>query len=283
MISRLLPIDKRIRERVDQIELPFSRHGIDPFGIDKRELARFYTAVDFLYNRYFKMEVFGIDHIPSSRAMLVGNHSGGVALDGVMVIASLFFERNPPRLVQAMTDKFLARIPFSAEFTARIGQITGIPEHAKRFLEAERLLAVFPEGHRGTAKLAKDADTLTRFGTGFMRMALASNAPIVPTAFVGGGEAFPTFTNLEGLGKLLGLPYIPVTKYLLPIPRPTSLQLIYGEPMYFEGNGREDDQTIQDYVDQVKARIAGLIKEGRNLREGKIDAHQINFAPTGEF
>ena len=45
---------------------------------------------------------------------------------------------------------------------ARTGQFTGNPDQAKRLLDAERLILVFPEGARGTAKLAKDADTLVK-------------------------------------------------------------------------------------------------------------------------
>ena len=39
-----------------------------------------------------------------------------------------------------------------------------------------------------TPKLAKDADSLVDIGTGFMRLALETKTPIVPFAFVGGGE-----------------------------------------------------------------------------------------------
>ena len=58
----------------------------------------------------------------------------------------------------------------------------GLPEHAVRLLEDDRLLLVFPEGARGTAKLFKDRNSLVRFGTGFMRLALQTGTPIVPTA-----------------------------------------------------------------------------------------------------
>lgn len=278
MLTSLLPMDPAVRRRVDLLELPFNRHGIDPYGIEKNELARFLTLLGFFYQKYFSVEVYGDHHVPEhGRAMLVGNHSGGVAIDAMMVIAANFFDASQPRLVQSMADKFLAKVPFSAEFTARIGQFTGLPEHAKRLLEDDRLLAVFPEGHRGTAKLASEADTLVKFGTGFMRQALTTKSPIVPFAFIGGGDAYPTFMNLYRPAKLIGMPYIPVTKYLLPVPKPTRLQILYSEPMHFDGNGREDDATIATYVAEVRERIAGLIKEGRALREGQIHAGDLEF------
>ena len=90
--------------------------------------------------------------------MLVGNHSGGVAIDGAMVLASMFFEMDPPRLAQGMAEKFINRAAVRRRsWTSRTGQFTGLPEHAERLLEDERLLMVFPEGARGTAKLYRRA------------------------------------------------------------------------------------------------------------------------------
>ena len=129
---------------------------------------------------------------------------------------------------------------------------------------------MFPEGARGTAKLAKDADTLVRFGTGFMRLALKTQSPIVPFGFVGGGEALPTVANLKRLGRLLGVPYIPIPRYMLMLPRPTSLQVLYGGPMYFEGSGNEIDSVIEDMVAEVRTKIASLVSQGRELREGRL-------------
>ena len=115
--------------------------------------------------------------------MLVGNHSGGVAIDGAMVLASMFFDMDPPRLAQGMAEKFINKVPFASEWANRTGQFTGLPENAVRLLEDERLLVVFPEGARGTAKLYKERYSLVDFGTGFMRLALKTKTPIIPFAF----------------------------------------------------------------------------------------------------
>lgn len=85
----------------------------------------------------------------------------------------------------------------------------------------------------------------------------------MPFAFLGGGDAIPTVTNLYKAGKLLGLPYLPVTPWLLPLPLPVSLSVHYGEPVRLEGTGGEDDDTIQRHVAEVKERIAQLIERGR--------------------
>jgi 1-acyl-sn-glycerol-3-phosphate acyltransferase len=265
-----LPTNPAVAERVARIELPWNTHRTDPYGIDQGELAQLFTLLGFFYRRYFEVKVYGAHHIPpKGRAMLVGNHSGGWALDATMVIASAFFELDPPRLAQGMAEKFIQRMPFLAWFTSRIGQFTGLPENAVRLLEDERLLMVFPEGARGTAKLYKDRDSLVGFGTGFVRLALRTRTPIVPFAFVGGGEAVPTIANLYKLGHIFGVPYVPVTPWGVAVPLPVTLQLLYGAPIMLEGDPDDTDDVIIRHVERIKRRITDLIAQARQVRDGK--------------
>ena len=222
------------------------------------------SAAALLYRRYFRVRAHGIKNVPPrGRAMLVGNHSGGIAIDGAMVLTSMLLEMDPPRLAQGMVEKFINTVPFASMYAARTGQFTGLPEHAIRLLEDERLLMVFPEGARGTAKLFSERHSLVDFGTGFVRLALKTRTPIIPFGFIGGGDAVPTVFNAYGLGRLVGAPYVPITPYLLPSPLPVPLSVHYGAPLRFEGNGSEDDEVIARYVEQVKYSIGSLIEEGR--------------------
>jgi 1-acyl-sn-glycerol-3-phosphate acyltransferase len=265
-----LPTSPEVEARLARLELPFNQDGLDPYGIDRRRLGFMFTSFGLFYKHYFRCRAFGVENIPKrGRAMLVGNHSGGVAFDGMMVIASCFFECDPPRLAQGMVEKFLNRLPFASEWSSKTGQFTGLPEHAVRLLNEDRLLMVFPEGARGTAKLFVERYNLVRFGTGFMRLAMATKTPIVPFGFLGGGEAMPTVANLEKIGRMIGAPYIPVTPYLLPIPLPARMEVHYGEPIAPAGTGDEDDQAILEKVNAVKKSILQLIERGRKGYEAR--------------
>ena len=265
-----LPVDPEVRERLERLEIPFNAYGVDPYGISKQYLGPSFSALKVLFRHYFSVESHGIESVPAhGRVMLVGNHSGGVALDGAMVHASQFLEMNPPRLAQGMAEKFLNKVPFASQITNRCGHLTGLPEHAERLLADERMLMVFPEGARGTAKLYRDRYSLVQFGTGFVRLAMKMKTPIVPFAFLGGGEAVPTISNAVSLGKLLGVPYIPVTPWLFAIPIPVKLEVYYSAPMTFEGTGSEEDEVVLQHVEKVKERIAGLIDVGRRRRRGE--------------
>jgi 1-acyl-sn-glycerol-3-phosphate acyltransferase len=260
-------VPESIASLVDKLELPFNELGVDPYGISKQHIARAARWLAFFYRSYFRVKAVGVENIPKrGRAMLVGNHSGGYAIDGAMVLTSLLLEMSPPRLGQGMAEKFLNAAPIASLWTSRTGQFTGLPEHAERLLNDERLLMVFPEGARGTAKLYRERYSLVDFGTGFMRLALKTKTPIVPFGFIGGGEAVPTVKNSKTLGRLLGVPYVPMTPYGLALPLPVHCQVHYGAPMVFEGSGNEDDATIASHVGQVKASVAALIDHGRAAR-----------------
>lgn len=260
-----LLVDPSIERRVDRLEIPFGPLGVDPYGVEKVAIGRMMTALQLLYRSYFRVKATGVEHVPPrGRAMLIGNHSGGVAIDAAMVIGACFFEMEPPRLAQGMVEKFIEHVPIASVMASRCGQFTGLPEHAVRLLKDERLLMVFPEGARGTAKLFHERDSLVDFGTGFMRLALQTNTPIIPFGVVGAGDALPTVYNAYSLGKLFGVPYVPFTPWLLPVPVPVQMGIHFGEPIACEGTGREDDELVKNKVEEVKERIASLIAWGRS-------------------
>jgi len=262
-----------VTERLERLDLSFGPYGYDRFGLCKRHIGAFYTMLEPLYRRYFRVESSGLEHIPSEgRGMLIGNHSGGIPVDAAMVFSSLFFDHDPPRHPHGMVEKFAQNLPFLSSIFSRLGQLSGLPEHAEQILEDERLLLVFPEGVRGTGKLYRDRYQLARFGTGFVRIALQTRSPIIPFAFVGGEEAMPVIYHAPLLAQLLNVPYVPIPKHILPVPKPVLCQLVYGEPIVFEGTGREPDEVIQGYVELVKERIALLIEQGRARREERVEA-----------
>lgn len=247
--------------RVDRLRLPFNAGGYDPFGVSRDTLRSSMRWLGWLYRHYFRVGCQGLEHLPrTGRAMLVGNHSGGYAIDAGMVIAACFLELDPPRLAHGMADRFLSRIPFASRIASQSGQLTGSAEQARRLLGDDRLLLVFPEGAQGTAKLFRDRYTLRRFTTGFARLALEMRAPVIPFAFFGGGEAVPTVANLEWLGKLFGLPYLPVTPYLLPLPLPVRAQIHFGAPLHLEGTGSEQRDAIELQVQRVRDAIDRLLQ-----------------------
>ncbi|MEM8609024.1 MAG: lysophospholipid acyltransferase family protein [Myxococcota bacterium] len=259
--------DEQVRLNVDRLPIRFDEYGFDRFGLSKKTLVRAYSPMAYFYRHYLKVTAFGMENVPASgRALVIANHSGGIGADAAMILTSLILNDEAPRLGQGMAEYFLTRSPFTSQAMTRLGHLTGLPEHGVQLLEDERLVLVFPEGARGAGKLYKDRYKLVRFGTGFMRLALQTGAPIIPCAFIGGEEAFPQLYHIKWLAKLVNGPFVPVAPQLVLFPLPVACQVYYGPPMYFEGDGSEPDHVIRSHVEEVREAMTRLISAGLDAR-----------------
>lgn len=263
MVGELLGDD--INGAIDRIEIEENEVGVDPFGFD-RETGRVVLAFAALLHRvYFRSVVRGVENIPSGRALIVANHSGQLPLDGMMIAAAMLLDAEKPRLPRAMVERWTVELPFISALFPRVGQVLGSPENARRLLEREESLIVFPEGARGISKTYRERYKLTEFGLGFMRLALATNTPIVPVSVVGAEEQYISVANAPWLARALGMPAFPIIPQLflgMLLPLPVKYRLRFGRPIHFDGDPDADDRVIEEKVMMVRRRIeAQLAKD----------------------
>jgi 1-acyl-sn-glycerol-3-phosphate acyltransferase len=263
-------VDDEIRDRVGRLgDLRANPYGYDRWGASPADAARSLVVLRWLYRSYFRAESSGIDNVPGGRVLLVGNHSGQLAYDGMMVCAAMMLDAEPPRFVRAMIERFFAHVAYVNTLMTRTGQLTGVPANCERLLvEEDAAVLVFPEGERGGGRVWKDRYKVMGFGQGFVRLAMRTSTPIVPFGFVGGEEMCPSFSRMKPVARLLGVPYVPLTPTLLPVPLPARVHVAFGEPMRFEGSGEEDDDVVLPAVSQVEEAVASLLDRGLRLRGG---------------
>ncbi len=256
--------DERVRRVAEQ------RDHVDPFGFDVEWTKWALLAVSVLYRHYFRVEVEGVGNVPQGRVLLIANHSGQVPIDGAVIAASLFYDADPPRAVRSMVEKWSQTLPFVSVFFTRCGQVVGVPENARRLLEMDEALLVFPEGTKGISKPFSERYKLKEFGLGFMRLALETQTPIVPIAVIGAEEQYINLGNIRTLAKALGMPVFPVVpQFLIPgaqMPLPTRYRVYFGDPLRFEGDPDDEDAVIQAKVDIVRATIQSMIIRGLKER-----------------
>jgi 1-acyl-sn-glycerol-3-phosphate acyltransferase len=257
--------------RLDAISTAVGDGGIDPFGMDPAALRSAAVAAAFMYKIYFRCQTRGVDNVPPGPVILVANHAGQLPIDGVMITSAMLLEGERPRLARSLVDYWVPTLPFVSVFFSRVGVALGTPENAQRLLSRGEALLTFPEGMAGITKTVDQAYQLQRFGLGFMRLALAAGAPIVPVAVVGSEEQYPTLYNLKGVGALLGLPALPIWAQMpLPLlgllPLPVRYRLDFGEPMRFEGDPDDEDAVIEELVDRVRAKLKAMIADSRHQR-----------------
>jgi 1-acyl-sn-glycerol-3-phosphate acyltransferase len=251
---------------------------VDDFGFDPIYDDKARSVLEFLYTRWFRVETSGIEHVPErGRCLLVANHSGTLPLDGAMIKTAVKLEHPAPRDVRWLTEDFVYHFPYVGSIMNRLGAVRACQENAERLLANEHLVAVFPEGVKGTGKLFAERYRLQRFGRGgFIKLCLRTGTPIVPVAVVGAEETNPLLFRVEYLSKALGLPYVPVTPTfpalgpLGLLPAPTKWRIHFGEPIEFRGHGpdaADDDLLVGKLAERVRATIQGMLDRAVGARK----------------
>ncbi len=261
-------LDPVFRAKLKALPTRQNEYGYDPFGFHRDEAKLAALVIQFLYRHYFRVEAHGIESVPSGRVLLVSNHSGQLPFDAVGIGGALLFERETPRVVRAMVERYVQTVPFASYLFARWGQTPGPPENCRRLLEDEEAILVFPEGAKGISKSFTQRYQLQDFGIGFMRLALETRTPIVPIAVIGAEEQAPA-VNLRPLAKLLSAPAFPLVPLppFLPVPYPTKYRIYFGEPVLFDGDADDEDEVLADKVKHVRNEIQSMIRIG--LKERK--------------
>ena len=129
---------------------------------------------------------------------------------------------------------------------------------------------MFPEGARGISKPFSKRYQLAEFGKGFMRLALETQAPIVPVAVIGAEEQAPggqPQAAREACSRCPRSRSCPIRRSSRSCPLPVKYRLYFGEPMTFTGDPDDDDEVLDDKVKAVKNRIQSMIHVGLRERE----------------
>ena len=178
------------RERAETHDVP----PADPFGLDPELRQRVLPAVRFLHDRYWRVDVAGIQHVPArGPVLLVANHSGAVPFDGAMIGVLVPLVTVPVTVTsQPVESEALccACTFLTAAVTLPAGQTTWVVGGAA--------------GSGGTAKS----------GTAVLTV---SSGPVAPGAAAGGGP------GAVGLGG-----GVPVTSVRAPVVAVVLVVAIYG-------------------------------------------------------
>ncbi len=242
-------------------------YEIDDFGFDPEFTADVWLPMlRPLYQRWFRVEVRGIEHIPAdSGALVVANHSGSLPIDGLMTQVAIHDEHPARRFVRSLGADLVFQSPVVGQLARKSGVTLAANPDAERLLRSGEVALVFPEGFKGIGKPFGERYRLQRFGRGgFVTSALRTGVPIVPCSIVGAEEIFPMIANLGGLARLLGFPYFPITPTfpllgpLGMIPLPSKWIIEFGEPIETTSYGpaaAEDPTVVLDLSDQVRETI----------------------------
>ncbi len=236
----------------------FGGLDLDVYGKDQ-ELSRALSPLaDFLYSKYWRVTVQGIERLPRGPCLIVANHSGALPIDGPMLHTAIRRERPDLEEPRWLVEDQVFYAPFVGTLLNRLGAIRASPENAQRLLDEGRPVIVFPEGIHGIGKPFQQRYQLKRFGRGgFVKLAIRMGVPIIPAAVIGAEESLPLLAKLPG--RWLGLPYVPVTP-LGPLPLPARWTIRFDEPFRPSAARGEDDlPEIARFTERTRESIQAML------------------------
>lgn len=270
---------------MDELRARFNSFGmtersaiVDEFGMDEFTLKRARLLLDFLMDRYFRVDVEGAGSLPANQPyLLVANRSGLLPYDGLMIAHAVERARPGSSRARFLVADWLITLPFAQSFLARLGGVRACRENADRLLRSGHSVIAFPEGVHGAAKVFRERYQLKRFGRGgVVRAALERKVPLVPVGVVGAEEAHPLLFKARLLGRAIGLPFLPVTPTfpflgaLGLLPLPTKWVITIGDPIeldYDDPDAADDELRVSRLTAELRSKIQELVDQGLTARE----------------
>ena len=165
-------------------------------------------AYRFLTQLYFRPKVRGLEHIPAEGpVLLVGNHSGGTLIADTFAFAYAFYTHfGPERRFHQLAHDLAVGMPGISVLIRRYGTVSASHENAGRALEAGAAVLVYPGGDYESYRPSWHSDQVEFGGrSGFIRLALAHDVPIVPVVAIGGQETALFLTRGQRAARALQL------------------------------------------------------------------------------
>jgi 1-acyl-sn-glycerol-3-phosphate acyltransferase len=207
--------------------------------------------------------VSGLETLPADgRFLLVGNHTAFIG--GEVLLVPHFVRRALGVRVRPLADRrFATRPGFGHDVMSAYGGVVGDPATARELMRHNETILVFPGGGREIAKFKGEEYHLNWRGrSGFARIAVENDYPIVPVGLVGGDDVYKSLVTRDSrLGRLsqaistrmtgeadMAMPPLRGVGPTL-IPRPQRMYLGFGEPIE---TTKPEDVTTEDWVASVR-------------------------------
>lgn len=259
-------------------------YEVDEFGYDPHFAdGVFLPALRPLFEKWFRVEVRGVENIPADGgALVVANHAGVVPIDALMTSVAVHDHHPRHRALRMLAADLAFEMPVVGNIARKAGHTLACHPDAERLLRSGEVAAVFPEGFKGIGKPFSERYKLQRFGRGgFVSAAMRAGVPIVPCSIVGSEEIYPKIGDIAPLARLLNMPYFPVTPlfpHLGPlglVPLPSKWFIEFGTPIptdTYDATEADDPMVLFEVTDHVREIIQQtlyrLLAQRRNIFMG---------------
>jgi 1-acyl-sn-glycerol-3-phosphate acyltransferase len=271
-----------VRRLVGSLVPRFREGNLDDRDTDAmRELL---PGMWLLASAWFRPDIRGLERVPrQGPVLIVGNHTGGANSPEVL-ISQLAFSAyfGVERLHYQLAHRMLLNSPVGS-VVRRFGTLEADPANAEAALDAGAMVTVFPGGDYEVFRPSWESAKVDFGGrTGFLRLALRKNVPIVPMVTLGGQETAlflsrgERLARLTGASRLMRLKTIPVVvgfpfglsvggfPPFLPLPAKVTMELL--EPIDLHARHGADpdvEEIYHDLMGTMQKSLTALQRERR--------------------
>lgn len=219
-----------------------------------------------LMKTYFRVQVEGTENLPRrGRALITPNHSGVSGFDAMVLQHEII--RASGRYPRVLTHHLWFLTKTTSIPAQKLGFIDATTANGIKALKKNQIVMLFPEGEYGNFKPSSRAYQLQEFKRGFIRMALATNSPIIPTLILGAEETHVNLSTLK-LTKFLRGVVLPLPLNIIPLP--SKWKIIFLEPILlpYKKDAANDRELVRELADDLQEKM----QERLNLELSKRDS-----------
>lgn len=244
---------------------------------DPQAIERLMELIEPFTKIWFRPEVRGLQRVPTSGSLLVGNHNGGMLSADTFVFGiELAKARGIEALPYGLAHEVALMAPGVQHILVPLGAVRACHTNALRLFERGSNVLVYPGGDLEAMRAYSDRNRII-FGErrGYIKLALKAGVPITPIVAHGAHGTSLVLHDGKSLAKwlpiarLLRLKVWPLT-FSLPwgfvlgitppyFPLPTKITMEVLEPMTFERTG-EEAANDADYVEACHLRVVGAMQ-----------------------
>lgn len=218
-----------------------------------------------MMGKYFRIEIEGLENLPKDGSgLIIPNHSGYAGFDAAMLLHEV--HKGCGRTAKVLTHHLWFVTQITAAPMKKLGFIDATTANGIKYLTRNDLVILFPEGEYGNFKASSKAYLLQNFKRGFVRMALQTQSPIIPTVVIGAEE---THINLKQLNLTKYFPGIVLPLPLNVLPLPAKWKIIFLEPIHlpYKSESANDSELVHEVAQDIRERIQKTINKELKSRK----------------
>lgn len=269
--------------------------GEDPRHFDPAAIEPVLKRFDRLFGAdgLWPTEQKGAEDLPEPPVLVVSNHSGGVMIPDAWALGYIWYRTlGNDRAVSALGHEVPFRVPSVARAAARLGIMKATRGAAQSLLRDHRRdVVVMPGGDVDVFRPYNERYKVCFGGrTGYARVAIESDVPIVPVANSGAHATLMILSRGERLARAMQLRRLKAHSFPISLtvpwgvtigpwphmPLPARLRFRFGDPVQLpatflrrlDADGRATPEATEELDRRVRAEMQRLLNELRDVTPG---------------